>query len=221
MTVREVELLSSGARQLGLELDRATVDRLLTLIFELLKWNSRVNLTAITDPTDVITKHLLDSLTVAPLLSEGASLLDIGSGGGFPALPLKIVRPDLAVVSIDAVQKKILFQRHIVRLLGLEGFTAKHCRAENLASAMPHHFDYAIARAVSNLARLARLALPLLAEGGRIIAMKGPQGKDEAEHARDELSGLGVEVVELRNFRLPMGGGERELVILAREPAGT
>ena len=119
-------------RKIDLNLSSASIFQLERLVDELLRWNPRRNLTAITDRDEVLEKHLVDSLTLLSFARQSTRLLDIGSGAGFPALPLKIVCPELAVVSVDAVGKKIDFQRHVVRSLGLQGFTALHARVETL-----------------------------------------------------------------------------------------
>jgi 16S rRNA (guanine527-N7)-methyltransferase len=192
--------------------------RLAWLADELLRWNRTHNLTAITDPDEIREKHLLDSLTLLPLLGNTKCLLDLGSGAGFPALPLKIVRPDLEVVSIDAVGKKIVFQRHVARTLHLSGFTAVHGRAEALAKspAYAHSFDVVTARALGSLPLLVELASPCLAPGGRLIAMKGAEGLAELTAAQPELQRWGFTCTGQRRLRLPQSGAERCLLVLEK-----
>lgn len=201
---------------LGVVLEDAALERLAWLAAELLRWNRTHNLTAITDPLEVSEKHLVDSLTLLPLLDQARRLLDLGSGAGFPSLPLKIARPALEIVSVDAVGKKIAFQRHVARTLGLAGFTAVHGRAEEL-SASPRYaggFDVVTARALGSLALLARLAAPCLAPGGRLIAMKGAEGEAELAATRDELTALGFACTAQRRLQLPVSGAERYLIAL-------
>ncbi len=216
MNVSERDLLMNGARKLGIELNETDIDRFSILSEELIRWNSKVNLTALKRVADIIAKHFLDSLTLLPLLPFGASLLDIGSGGGFPSLPLKIVRQDLDMVSVDSVQKKILFQRHVARMLELDKFVPIHARAEELAASLDQRFDFVAARAVADLPSLVRLGMPLLAGKGRLIAMKGGLGREEVAQAESELSHLDVVVEEIREFRLPNSGDVRMLITLKR-----
>lgn len=218
MTGRERSMLSEGARLLGLELDEPSLDRFALLAAELVKWNAKLNLTALKTVSEIVTRHFLDSLTIAPLLTSGASLLDIGSGGGFPSLPLKIVRPDIEVTSLDAVEKKILFQRHAARLLHMERFTAVHGRAETFAATAGGRFDYVVARAVADLPTLARLGGPFLGTGGVLLAMKGKQGREEVDGSMDELDRLGFALSDLREFTLPVSGEERVLAFLSLKP---
>lgn len=196
------------------ERDAAVLER---LVDELLRWNRSRNLTAITDRGEVAEKHLVDSLTLLPYARQSGRLLDIGSGAGFPALPLKIVCPELAVVSVDAVGKKIDFQRHVSRVLGLKGFTALHERAEKLQTIEEYRagFDLVTARALCGLAELIMLAEPFLAPGGRLVAMKGPEGEREFLERRESLLSAGWSVT-VHHFRLPFSGAERCLVEIAR-----
>ena len=162
-------------------------------------------------------KHLVDSLTLLPFACQARRLLDIGSGAGFPALPLKIVCPKLAVVSVDAVGKKIDFQRHIVRVLGLQGFTALHGRVELLQEQAEYRagFDLVTARALCGLADLLPLAEPFLKSSGRLVAMKGPEGHQELAALRERLQHEGW-AVSLHSLKLPLSGAERCLVELSR-----
>lgn len=184
------------------------------LVDELLRWNPRRNLTAITERDQVLEKHLVDSLSLLPFARKASRLLDIGSGAGFPSLPLKIVCPELEVVSVDAVGKKIDFQRHVVRTLRLEGFTALHARVEMLT--LYHgRFDLVTARALCSLAELVDLAEPFLALGGRLVAMKGPEGRRELLEHQGSLESAGWTAV-LHQFELPLSGSGRCLVELSR-----
>jgi 16S rRNA (guanine527-N7)-methyltransferase len=184
------------------------------LVDELLRWNPRRNLTAIVDREEVLEKHLVDSLTLLPFARQSAHLLDIGSGAGFPALPLKIVCPGLKVVSVEAVGKKVDFQRHVVRTLGLEGYSALHQRVENLTG-YPAVFDLVTARARCSLGELVALAEPFLKPGGRLVAMKGPEGNREFLVLQDTLKEEGWTAF-LHNLKLPVSGAERCLIELIR-----
>ncbi len=203
--------------RLELEVNPESLPLLEQLVNELLRWNSRRNLTAITDRDEVLEKHLVDSLTLLPFARQARRLLDIGSGAGFPALPLKIVCPELAVVSVDAVGKKIDFQRHIVRALGLQGFTALHGRVEQLQEQAEYRagFDLVTARALCGLADLLELAEPFLQSGGRLVAMKGPEGHQEFAALRERLQRDGWTAL-LHSLKLPLSGAERCLVELRR-----
>ncbi|HWI40117.1 MAG TPA: 16S rRNA (guanine(527)-N(7))-methyltransferase RsmG [Verrucomicrobiae bacterium] len=214
MTPRE--LLRAGLRQLGLPCEGDAVEGLLLLMEELRKWNRRINLTAIEDEHGIVVKHFLDSLTLLRHLPEEGSLLDIGSGGGFPSLPVKLLRPALSIVSVDSVDKKISFQKHIARLLELEGFLPLHLRAEALPARYPQYFDVVVSRAFSDLPKFTALALPLLKPQGLILAMKGRDGGREAEEGMEELAKLGAVVREVDEFRLPFSGDPRSILTIFR-----
>jgi 16S rRNA (guanine527-N7)-methyltransferase len=211
----ERNMLCNAAREIGIELTGGEIDQFELFTGELLRWNSKLNLTSLKNLTDIITKHYLDSLTICDLIPIGASLLDIGSGGGFPCIPLKIVRPDIDILSVDSVQKKINFQRQAARLLGFEKFKAVHARAEDLAGEYGEQFDFVVARAVAEIAVLARMSKPFLSVDGKIIAMKGSRWKEELEESESELSGVGLCVFETRELKLPIIGDLRGLILLS------
>jgi 16S rRNA (guanine527-N7)-methyltransferase len=187
--VKSLDLLKSLLPLQGLVVPEQAAEQLAWLAEELLRWSKSRNLTAISQPEEVVEKHLIDCLTLSPHLPARGRLLDIGSGAGFPALPIKIVRPQLEVVSVDAVAKKIMFQRHVARALKLEKFTAVHGRVEDCLrkSEFAAGFDLVTTRAVGRLPLLLDLAKPFLKTGGELIAMKGPEGPEELNGCRDRL----------------------------------
>lgn len=216
MKERARELFNRGVAELGIQLTSAELGRLSSLATELQKWARKINLTAIHGDEEIAVKHFLDSLTLLKVVEGKGRLLDIGSGAGFPALPLKIVCHNLEVVSVDAVEKKIIFQRHAARLLGLHGFEALHARAEELPVKYAGSFDWVVSRAFSDIPTFVRLALPLLKAGGRIVAMKGRGGDDEARTVAAALAELKVQVTDVIEFRLPISGDARSLIIIER-----
>ncbi len=216
MTGTGMELLIQSATTLSIELSAEQKNAFALFHDELHKWNQKVNLTAIRSERDTVLKHFVDSLVLLPMLAEAKTMLDLGSGGGFPVIPLKIMLPVLTAVSVDAVEKKILFQRHMARLLRLHDFTALHERGEQLVEQFAGRFDRIVSRAFSDLQYFARLAEPLLKDTGYLIAMKGREGISEAAEARAALARLGLERVECIQQALPESGDERCLVIMAR-----
>lgn len=206
--------LPESLRRLNLHLAPETLPLLERLIDELLRWNHRRNLTAIIAREEVQEKHLIDSLTLLPFARQSTHLLDIGSGAGFPALPLKIACPELYVVSVEAVGKKVDFQRHVARTLGLQGFAVLHQRVEMLTDYRAA-FDLVTARALCSLGGLIALAGPFLAPGGRLVAMKGPEGHLEFLAQQDLLRQQGWNAT-LHNLKLPVSRAERCLIELTR-----
>lgn len=173
--------------------------------------NEKINLTAITEPEEVKIKHFLDSCSAAELLPGGASVLDIGSGAGFPGLPLKIVRPDLTVTLLDSVNKKVAFVSDVVAELKLSGVTAVHARIEDF----PHkgEYDAVVSRAVAELSTLAEYALPFVKIGGAFIAYKSEKAESEAEAAASAITLLGGRIREIREAFVA-AGLTRKLIII-------
>ncbi|MEJ2201838.1 MAG: 16S rRNA (guanine(527)-N(7))-methyltransferase RsmG [Desulfuromonadaceae bacterium] len=213
------QLLFAQLAALGLDISQVQCERLIWFATELLRWNNRLNLTAIRTMEEVIEKHLVDSLTPLPLLAGEERLLDIGSGGGFPGLPLKIVREGLSLVSVDAVAKKIRFQRQVVRQLNLAECIALAMRIEELPAweYFSGGFDVVISRAFSSLRDFVTAALPCLAPTGRIIAMKGPEGHNELKAMATELKDWGLQCREVNALQLPKSKAERLLIVLSKD----
>ncbi|MBI4282163.1 MAG: 16S rRNA (guanine(527)-N(7))-methyltransferase RsmG [Chloroflexi bacterium] len=218
----QVEVLRKGVQRLGLDLGEDQVLLFQRYLQELLDWNRRVNLTAIVENREVQVKHFLDSLTVSLVIprevTSGGSLIDIGSGGGFPGLPLKILWPSLRVTLAESVGKKAAFLRYVTDTLGLEGVEV-HCqRAESLA----HHphlretFDVVVARAVAELNVLAELTLPFCKLGGRVVAQKKSGIEDEIKRAERAVSLLGGVLERVEEVHLEEIGETRWLVVLAK-----
>lgn len=190
---------------------------------ELLKWNLKINLTAITDPFEVAVKHFLDSIAPAGIIPAGASLLDMGSGGGFPGIPLKVVIPTLTVTLVDSSRKKITFLKHIIRTAGLDEIEAHQGRVEELIRSQKM-FDVIICRAFSSLDKFVQSALPLLAPSGMIIALKGKINPDEIESVRlsdngkqgaGRISGLPVDI-KIKKYMLPYIDSERTIMVIKK-----
>lgn len=186
---------------------------------ELKKWNSKVNLTAITKDKEIAIKHFVDSLSLVPYISAGDQLLDIGSGAGLPVIPLKIIRPEISMVSVDAVAKKIHFQRHVIRILNLKNIEAVHARIEELHNTHRNTFSVITSRAFTRLDRFVALAAPLLAKGGVLIAMKGEQADDEIAASDEVVHAGGFTVVSVHRYSLPENMGERVLTFLKQGEA--
>lgn len=215
-------LLIAAAAEMGVTVDEAAAERLDIYARLLVEWNERMNLTAITDPTGIVIKHFADSLSIAPLLPEGTfSLIDVGTGAGFPGVPLAIVRGDMCLTLLDSLNKRLLFLEELCRAVGVEA-TRVHARAEEGGrdAALRERFDVATARAVAALPVLCELCLPFVRVGGRFIAMKGPDGDREATAAAVALRTLGGRVIERRHVSLARPGveeaGERCVLVIEK-----
>jgi 16S rRNA (guanine527-N7)-methyltransferase len=181
LEIENQKILIEGAKAFGVCLDKEAIKRFDTYLRELLKWNQKINLTAIRSEKGIVLKHFLDSLSVKPYLPEQSSILDIGSGAGFPGIPLKIVQPALRMTLIDSVHKKVDFQKHVIRMLGLRGTEAIHGRAQDgeIVQNLGGRFDITLSRAFSDLRTFLVLSFPFLKRGGTAIAMRGETDNKE------------------------------------------
>lgn len=220
-----MDLLVAGARTLGLRLTAEQVAAFQRYYEELVAWNQRFNLTAITDYEPVQIRHFLDSLSVlsaAParlaLSQPGSRAIDVGSGAGFPGIPLKLVCPRLRLTLLEATGKKVGFLEHLIDCLGLQHVTPVHSRAEELAHDPLHReaYDLALARAVAEMAVVAEYTLPFCRAGGWVIAQKGEAGGAEAWAASQAIHLLGGELRQVLPIELPGLPEDRSLVILEK-----
>lgn len=213
-------LLDEGARAMNVHLEPLQIDQFAIHARELVAWNRSVNLTAITDPVEVAVKHFIDTLPLSTLPPPESSVLDIGSGGGFPGIPLKVMRPDLQVMLIDGTRKKVSFQKHIINTLALEDIDARHIRAEDLEREFQpesSRYDVIVSKAVSKLDVFFDLAVPLLRRPGTMIAMKGKSVEAELEAVRSRVEVQGLSVVT-KKYRLAYLDIERSLIVLSDTP---
>ena len=210
--------LIDGLSQFDLQLSDEIIQKELVFLDELLRWNQRINLTSITDRAEAIEKHLIDSLLLLPYVQNSSKIMDLGSGGGLPGIPLAIAISSLQVVSIDSVGKKINFQKHLKRLLHLENLQVVQSRAENLDQIplAEGGYDLVVARAFTSLETLLNYAAPWLKPGGRVIAMKGPGGNSELSSAETAVKQSGFTNSEVFSYQLPFSHAERQLLILKK-----
>ena len=201
--------LDDGIAALGQELPAAARARLIDYLELLLRWNAAYNLTAVRDPRDMVTRHLLDSLAVAPYV-RGVTLADIGSGAGLPGLVLAIAAPRRRVTLIDTNGKKCRFQREVVRVLGLDNVDVVHARVGDLEGS----YDCVVARAFATLADMLALGGHLLAPDGRWLAMKGRRPDDELERLPP-----GFRLEGEHALKVPGLDAERHLLVLVRSGA--
>lgn len=183
----------------------------------LVEWNEKINLTAITEKEDVYLKHFYDSLTLAferDMTRDGLSLCDVGSGAGFPSIPLKIAFPNMEISIVDSLNKRINFLRELTNELGLEQVNLYHSRAEDFGQNKEFRetFDLVTARAVARLNVLAELCLPLVKKDGQFLAMKAAKSEEELVEAKKAIASLGGKVVSEHEVSLPITGDERFII---------
>lgn len=216
----DFDLLKNEAHKLGIELDDIALDRFDLLEQRLLSWNKHVNLTAITEPDEIVIKHFADSITAFAenKIPRGASVIDVGCGAGFPSLPMLIARPDIEVTFLDSVGKKLSFIKEYLKYAGLMGDLV-HDRAEVIgkSSEFREYFDVAVTRAVAPLNILAEYCLPLVKVGGIYISLKGARSETElAEAAIEKLGGRIENVVSLE-----LSNGDKRNVVMIRKISHT
>jgi 16S rRNA (guanine527-N7)-methyltransferase len=217
MKVENQSLLLEGARTFGIDLDQEAVHAFSLYLSELVKWNQKINLTAVRTEKGIILKHFLDSLSPCPYLPTGGRLLDIGSGAGFPGIPIKIVRPSLEVTLIDSVQKKVTFQRHILRALGLRETETVHGRAQDpvIQERLAERFNAVISRAFSDTETFLSLSHPFLEPGGLALAMKGVVTGDEIDQVKVSMKKL-YEHRQTHFFVLPSSFFKRSILLFEK-----
>ena len=220
MAMIDLKLLKEEAERLGVELDETALNNFDAFAEMLVDWNSRINLTAITDPLGIVYKHFADSLTAfaAVDVPQGAGFIDVGTGGGFPGIPLLIARPDLHGVMLDSTKKKLMFVDYAVNKLGLidHGRTL-HMRAEEagIKVQLRNRFDFSFSRAVANLRDLSEYCLPLTKVGGTFVALKGAKAQEEIDEAKEAIKILGGEIADVKQIFLS-DMGERNIVVIKK-----
>ncbi len=182
----------------------------------LIEENKKFNLTAIIDKTEVFFKHFLDSILPVNLIKENTKIVDVGSGAGFPAIPLKILRPDLKITLVDSLNKRINFLNQIIELLDLSNISAIHSRAEDFAKLNREKFDYAVARAVAPLNTLLEYLLPLVKVGGECLIYKSQKLPEELQISQNALEILGGKVDKTLKFNIDEFEMERNILIVKK-----
>jgi len=214
------DVLAAGAKELSIHL---TGDQLLKIekyYSLLIEANKNINLTAITEEREAAIKHFLDSLTClcGVMVEDWFKVIDIGTGAGFPGLPIKICQPGIHLTLVEAVEKKVKFLREVVAALELPGTVVIHARAEDIGRDKAHReqYDLALSRAVASLPVLAEYCLPVVKHGGLFVAMKGPNVDQEIKAAAQALTILGGSMEKVINFKLPLLGDERNLLLIRK-----
>lgn len=209
------EIIKSAVADYEIQLNEAQYEQLERYFQLLIVWNEKINLTAITDEEGVAVKHFADSLSLFNCVEipENASVIDVGTGAGFPGVVLKIARPDIKLTLLDSLKKRLVFLDEVLSELSLEA-ALLHSRAEDGGQNIDlrESFDFVVSRAVARLNVLSEYCLPYARLGGRFTALKGPDAENEISDSKKAIQTLGGKIIKVHSFVLPLNGGERNIV---------
>lgn len=210
--------LQNQAQKIDINLTNKQLNEFYTYMNLLIEWNKNINLTAITEPEEIIKKHFIDSLTISKNIQKDSSIIDVGTGAGFPGIPLKIVREDINVVLLDALNKRLNFLNEVVKENKLENIETVHFRAEEIGKNKKYRekYDIATSRAVAQLNILVEYLLPLVKVGGKCICMKGSNVEEELKNSKKAITLLGGEIEKIEEFILPDSDIKRNVIIIKK-----
>lgn len=211
-------LIKLYGKEISIEFSELQVERFYKYMNLLIEWNEKINLTAITEPKEIIIKHFIDSLTILKDIKGKNTLVDVGTGAGFPGIPLKIMNEEIKITLLDSLNKRINFLNEVIKELDLRNIETIHSRVEEAGKNKKYResFDIATARAVANLTTLSEYMLPLVKVGGKSICMKGSEVSEELQNSKKAISILGGEIEDIDNFQLPKSDMMRNIVIIKK-----
>lgn len=214
-------LLEKACADVGIEFNNDMFDKFMKYKELIKEWNQKINLTAITEDEEIVKKHFIDSIKVLKNdgLKNGNKVIDVGTGGGFPGIPIKIVLPECKITLLDSLNKRIKFLNIVVEELGLENVETIHGRAEDFGQNPEYReqFDYTVSRAVANLAVLSEFCIPFVKVGGKFLAMKGPSVDEEIDNAKRAIKTLGGELKSVKNVTVEGSDLNHNLVCIYKK----
>ena len=213
------EYFKKLAKDINVEINDEEINKFSFYMDLLLEWNEKINLTAITEKNEIILKHFIDSLTICKYIKEEDKIADVGTGAGFPGIPLAIMKNKNEVILVDSLNKRINFLNEVIKRIELENVMAIHSRAEDLGKDKKYRekFDIVTSRAVANLTVLVEYLLPLVDVGGYCICMKGPNIEEELNQSKFAIRTLGGKIEKVEKIILPDSDFERNIVIIKKE----
>ena len=206
------------AQKINIELDKNQIEKFYKYMDLLIEWNEKINLTAITNRKDILVKHFIDSLTIQRYLGNAVNIIDVGTGAGFPGIPIKIINPNLKVVLVDSLNKRINFLQEVIKKLNLDNIEVIHARAEDLGQNKKYReaFDIVTSRAVANMSVLSEYLLPLARVNGKCICMKGSDVEEELENSKYAINLLGGKIEQVDKFELSNERIGRNIIIVKK-----
>ena len=210
------EEMSKKSKILGVRFSVEQIEQFYKYMNLLIEWNEKMNLTAITEPKEIILKHFIDSITILKYIDDNSKLVDVGTGAGFPGVPLSIMNPTLKITLVDSLNKRLIFLQEVVKELNLKNIEIVHARAEEFGQNKNYRekFDIATSRAVANLATLSEYLVQLVKIGGKIISMKASNAKEEINDAQKAIEVLGGKIEKIEEFDLPESDIGRTIIII-------
>ena len=211
----EEEMLEKS-KILGVRFSVEQIEQFYKYMNLLIEWNEKMNLTAITEPKEIILKHFIDSITILKYIDDNSKLVDVGTGAGFPGVPLSIMNPTLKITLVDSLNKRLIFLQEVVKELNLKNIEIVHARAEEFGQNKNcrEKFDIATSRAVANLATLSEYLVPLVKIDGKIISMKASNAKEEINDAKKAIEVLGGKIEKIEEFDLPESDIGRTIIVI-------
>ncbi len=204
------------AQEINIEIDINKIEKFYLYMNLLLEWNEKINLTAITNPKEVIIKHFIDSITISRYIKNNSKVIDVGTGAGFPGIPIKIFNETLNLTLLDSLNKRTIFLKEVIEKLNLKNVEIIHGRAEDYAqnSMYRENYDYAVSRAVAPLNILLEYLVPYTKVNGKVIAMKGINVDDEIKKSNTALNKLEAKIEKKEEIILPESCGNRYIIII-------
>ena len=214
------DIMNKASNNEGLEFTEKKYEQFMQYKDLIKEWNEKVNLTAIKEDEEIVKKHFIDSMKVFKFneLKNAKDVIDIGTGGGFPGIPMKIIKPEINIVLLDSLNKRINFLNEVIRELGLENIKAIHGRAEDYAQEVQYRekFDVAVSRAVANLTVLSEFCIPYVKVGGYFVAMKGPAVEEEIKQSQNAIRMLGGKIEHIEKVQIEDSDLNHNLVIISK-----